>query len=640
MKIKKIKINSFGKLKNKEINFNKKINIIYGENEKGKSTLLKYIISIFYGLSKNKRGKEISEYEKYIPWDGGDFSGKIEYELNSGEQYEIYRSFHNREIRVYNDMKEEITNQYQIDKNSGVKFFEEQTKIDEEMFKNALVSLQGHVTIDSQVQNNLMQKIANLSDSGQDDISFNKVIDNLNKMQNEEIGTLRTKDRPYNKVLEKLEKAQIDLKTIEINENRLEEIRIEKEKIYEENNGETVVNNIIMETKRIEEKKSEVEKKNNFIKKIIDENKIKIKNLENEREKIIKDYEKNKNKKEIKKINKINYLIIFFILIIINIVQLIFLKNKIINYLLLFLIPIFLLIYFIKIKNNKKQTKINKKIENEQKNKLENNINILNSKMELLKQNNKENKIKIEKSREEIEKIIEIERENIIKRYINKLSLNKINKILDIENLENKLIKNNNKINNNKIKIKELEIEEKNIKNKIDEKINLIEKIEKLKNIKCELEEKNKIYEETKELMKSAYEKMKKNITPKFVDNLSQAINKISNGKYKNISISTEKGIIVENENGKYIPVSLLSMGTIDELYLSLRISMIEESSNESMPIILDEAFAYFDDERLEKTLEYLINYSDKHQIILFTCTDREKKILDKKNTEYEMIKI
>ncbi len=640
MKIKKIKINSFGKLKNKEINFNKKINIIYGENEKGKSTLLKYIISIFYGLSKNKRGKEISEYEKYIPWDGGDFSGKIEYELNSGEQYEIYRSFHNREIRVYNDMKEEITNQYQIDKNSGVKFFEEQTKIDEEMFKNAVVSLQGHVTIDSQVQNNLMQKIANLSDSGQDDISFNKVIDNLNKMQNEEIGTLRTKDRPYNKVLEKLEKAQIDLKTIEINENRLEEIRIEKEKIYEENNGETVVNNIIMETKRIEEKKSEVEKKNNFIKKIIDENKIKIKNLENEREKIIKDYEKNKNKKEIKKINKINYLIIFFILIIINIVQLIFLKNKIINYLLLFLIPIFLLIYFIKIKNNKKQTKINKKIENEQKNKLENNINILNSKMELLKQNNKENKIKIEKSREEIEKIIEIERENIIKRYINKLSLNKINEILDIENLENKLIKNNNKINNNKIKIKELEIEEKNIKNKIDEKINLIEKIEKLKNIKCELEEKNKIYEETKELMKSAYEKMKKNITPKFVDNLSQAINKISNGKYKNISISTEKGIIVENENGKYIPVSLLSMGTIDELYLSLRISMIEESSNESMPIILDEAFAYFDDERLEKTLEYLINYSDKHQIILFTCTDREKKILDKKNTEYEMIKI
>ena len=640
MNIKEIKINNYGKLKNKEINLKNKINIIYGENEKGKSTLLKYIISIFYGLSKNKRGKEISEYEKYIPWDGGDFSGKIEYELNSGEQYEIYRSFHNREIRVYNDMKEEITNQYQIDKNSGVKFFEEQTKIDEEMFKNAVVSLQGHVTIDSQVQNNLMQKIANLSDSGQDDISFNKVIDNLNKMQNEEIGTLRTKDRPYNKVLEKLEKAQIDLKTIEINENRLEEIRIEKEKIYEENNGETVVNNIIMETKRIEEKKSEVEKKNNFIKKIIDENKIKIKNLENEREKIIKDYEKNKNKKEIKKINKINYLIIFFILIIINIIQLIFLKNKIINYLLLFLIPIFLLIYFIKIKNNKKQTKINKKIENEQKNKLENNINILNSKMELLKQNNKENKIKIEKSREEIEKIIEIERENIIKRYINKLSLNKINEILDIENLENKLIKNNNKINNNKIKIKELEIEEKNIKNKIDEKINLIEKIEKLKNIKCELEEKNKIYEETKELMKSAYEKMKKNITPKFVDNLSQAINKISNGKYKNISISTEKGIIVENENGKYIPVSLLSMGTIDELYLSLRISMIEESSNESMPIILDEAFAYFDDERLEKTLEYLINYSDKHQIILFTCTDREKKILDKKNTEYEMIKI
>ena len=37
LEIKNIKINSYGKLKNKEINF-EKINIIYGKNESGKST--------------------------------------------------------------------------------------------------------------------------------------------------------------------------------------------------------------------------------------------------------------------------------------------------------------------------------------------------------------------------------------------------------------------------------------------------------------------------------------------------------------------------------------------------------------------------------------------------------------------------
>ena len=68
MKINKIKINSYGKLKNKEINLENNLNIIYGKNESGKSTLLKFILNIFYGASKNKKGKDISDFEKYKPW--------------------------------------------------------------------------------------------------------------------------------------------------------------------------------------------------------------------------------------------------------------------------------------------------------------------------------------------------------------------------------------------------------------------------------------------------------------------------------------------------------------------------------------------------------------------------------------------
>ena len=54
-----LKINGFGKIKNKEINLNKNINIIYGKNESGKSTLLKFILKIFYGASRNKKGRDI-----------------------------------------------------------------------------------------------------------------------------------------------------------------------------------------------------------------------------------------------------------------------------------------------------------------------------------------------------------------------------------------------------------------------------------------------------------------------------------------------------------------------------------------------------------------------------------------------------
>ena len=61
LKINKIKINSYGKIKNKEINLENNLNIIYGKNESGKSTLLSYIVNSFYGISKTKDGREISE---------------------------------------------------------------------------------------------------------------------------------------------------------------------------------------------------------------------------------------------------------------------------------------------------------------------------------------------------------------------------------------------------------------------------------------------------------------------------------------------------------------------------------------------------------------------------------------------------
>ena len=109
MKINKIKINSYGKLKNKEINLENNLNIIYGKNESGKSTILQFIINMLYGISKNKKGKEISDFEKYKPWNGEEFSGKLIYELDNNEKVEIYRDFNRKNPEVYNERGEEIS---------------------------------------------------------------------------------------------------------------------------------------------------------------------------------------------------------------------------------------------------------------------------------------------------------------------------------------------------------------------------------------------------------------------------------------------------------------------------------------------------------------------------------------------------
>ena len=81
-----------------------------------------------------------------------------------------------------------------------------------------------------------------------------------------------------------------------------------------------------------------------------------------------------------------------------------------------------------------------------------------------------------------------------------------------------------------------------------------------------------------------------------------------------------------------------MSVGTIDQLYLSLRLSMTEDLSKEKMPIILDEAFAYYDTQRLENILKYLVNTYPDRQIMIFTCTEREKDVLTKLNIPYNLI--
>ena len=98
--------------------------------------------------------------------------------------------------------------------------------------------------------------------------------------------------------------------------------------------------------------------------------------------------------------------------------------------------------------------------------------------------------------------------------------------------------------------------------------------------------------------------------------------------------------MVTELKNGNYVLVDKLSTGTIDQLYLSLRLSIIKELSDETIPIFLDESFAYYDDERLKNILKYINNEFKNIQIIIFTCTNRERDLLNELNIEYNLIEL
>ena len=626
MKINFLKINGFGKIKNKEINLNKKINLIYGENEAGKTTLLKFIPSMLYGISKNKNGKEISDYDKYKPWDEGEFSGKIIYTLDNEEKFEIFRDFSKKNPKIYNENSEDISKEFSINKTKGNQFFYEQTNIDEEtLFSTAIAEQQG-VALPQNSQNILTQKIANMLSTGDDNISYNKVMSNLSKKQIEEIGTERTTGRPINNILK-------EINTLEEEINKIENCECDsKSKKEEINNLEKENNKIKIEIKINEEiKKIKEEDK-------IEEEKIKIKNeIKNDCENKI-----NKLKNEIKNKNEINNkktknnknilnILLIVILIILNIIINIIKFPKIVDYTVVAATVAYLIINLILFILNKNKLNKKEKTNNLEKIKIEKEIEILE---ENIKNTEKEiNNIKNN-----------MEEKNKIK--INEIK-NKFNCETQIDNFFNDNLKDINynidylekQLNLNLIRINTINIEEKNINEKLDNKIECEEKLEYLYEQKKELEELNKIINLAKETLEESYDEIKKNITPKFTKELSNNIEMISDGKYKKANFNSDTGLTIEAENGEYIECNKLSIGTIDQLYLSLRLSATKEITKETIPIILDESFAYFDNQRLENVIKYLdSNYNN--QIIIFTCTNREKEILDKLNIEYNLVNL
>ena len=150
----------------------------------------------------------------------------------------------------------------------------------------------------------------------------------------------------------------------------------------------------------------------------------------------------------------------------------------------------------------------------------------------------------------------------------------------------------------NKLEEHKLILDKENIFPKLDKLVNIQEELEYATNEYNELKNNNEIINIAKEYLEKAYINMKENITPKFSKQLSKTISKISDEKYKNIKI-TDNNIIVEVENGNYVPISVLSEGTISQLYFSLRMAILGEITKENLPIFLDESFVFFDKGRL-----------------------------------------
>ncbi|MBR6414144.1 MAG: AAA family ATPase [Oscillospiraceae bacterium] len=127
----------------------------------------------------------------------------------------------------------------------------------------------------------------------------------------------------------------------------------------------------------------------------------------------------------------------------------------------------------------------------------------------------------------------------------------------------------------------------------------------------------------------AADESLRARFAPMLCQKTSMFFQRLTGGKYDRVQLNRELQITVQAaDSAVFRSIAYLSGGTVDQLYLALRLAICDLLLPDA-PIVLDDVLVYFDDERALLALETLREMSKSRQILLFTCQNREKRLLN-----------
>lgn len=116
---------------------------------------------------------------------------------------------------------------------------------------------------------------------------------------------------------------------------------------------------------------------------------------------------------------------------------------------------------------------------------------------------------------------------------------------------------------------------------------------------------------------------------------VSEVISQVTHQKYTDLKVD-EKLEVKVGWNGDYVPLSRLSAGTIDQVYFALRLAVADLLlGKDAVPLILDDSFAFYDEMRVREALLWL---SLRRQVIIFTCHKREQRLLREMMVPYHYV--
>lgn len=675
MIIKELRLKNFGRFHNKEIQLKEGINLIYGENESGKSTLHSFIQGMLFGIEK-PRGRASKEdwYAKYEPWDTPSlYNGSMDI-IKEDRIYRMERDF-NRFQKSASLIDVTTGRELPSDPESMIEFLGGLT---ESNYKNTISISQLKGKTEKELGESLRNYITNLSLT-KTEIDVGKALTFLKtgkkSIKLDEIYTER-KDLE-NKIKENLRiEDDIDKWTIG-KENRLEELKSIKEKLdktrvhwqeRERERGLYESNPVIAELYKTHEEKEkkleQLEIKHGIIEAEIENLEIAYENpvplgLSIEQLGLIREEEdainkeitlitKAREKREEKYRKRFLYILIPIICLIASIFFFYF-SIWSTGALLLLLSCLSLSFLAYSLSRFKREVKyFVKEISTltDSRNKL-----ISKGKSILESQQAEDEKDIQERYKRTVLWEVEYKKKEALRRELLSEceSLKEEVKVLE-QNLREYSQKQREKEEREYNSLQEeyqvllgelnrIEWELERYQNNEEE---LLWNEEKLKDIKKkEREEELKL--KAIDIAIASIETISVDIHDNFGQELNRLVSSlmyhITGGKYGDIKVDEKLSVKIHTTD-TLVDIEKLSVGTVEQLYLSLRLAVGDIMfKGHSLPLLLDDTFAYYDDFRTREALK-MIHRERKGQVIIFTCHKREKVFLTEEGIPFHDIEL
>ncbi|MBI1800489.1 MAG: AAA family ATPase [Chloroflexi bacterium] len=227
MKFQRVHLDGFGRLLNVEFSFAPGLNVFFGPNEAGKSTLQQSIFALLYGYfsGSRKNAREAEPLERYRPWQGGVYGGQLSYKLDSGRSFTVTRTF---DDELHTDIRDaetghDLSDQFERGRLGRLDFAAQHFAMPQNVFINTCFVRQAELQQLAGAADLITETIVNLADTGSKDHSVIRAQEILETTFREKVGSDRARTKPLPSARLRLAELQTERESVMAQRRLLED---------------------------------------------------------------------------------------------------------------------------------------------------------------------------------------------------------------------------------------------------------------------------------------------------------------------------------------------------------------------------------------------------------------------------------